>query len=279
MILLVATGLVFGALFVTAWLPLIPTKPTSIQGRENSTIILKTVNHFFVEQVDIFEDLVTGHHLVNIYRHNSACENLPTESSIHTEHQLKNITNAYMLQGDWLSYHLTLYKSSNVSLGSVMRVYLVQGLVSDFNPHQVHNEDILHCKNIQFDSLPHTYNFSAKEQGYYSLIFLPSPVPEDIEYDISTTLENTGIAVSQLPFQCNVTSDLDCFVNFTFSFDKSCLVGEILNTNSDDRFLNIGLKYYQLFVPQVLSITIIALLFFIVVFIVLFSCVFVNCFN
>ena len=242
-------------MFGTAWIHLLNNEPTLVQGMEGTAIVLETISQFFVHSVNIQEYLITKVHNIEIYQRNGGCDDWPSNSTRRSITNFTNLSNIYLLEGTPFDFHLTLplLKGSTESVS----FFLTSGLqISDFNPHQLHKEDI-HCyKMIQFDGQPYYCSQKITQNGYYNVHFLLPSISLVSNYNLSLTFSNSTILLSEEDYKCDIAEGNDCDLSFTFSGSVNCLVANFLKSNNTDPVLTLRVSTTEFSLAPVLGITV-----------------------
>ena len=260
-----------GIMFGTAWIHFLSREPSLTQGMEGTAVVLGEITQFFVQKVDIYyEYQIAETHTVEVYRYDGSCVDLPVNPSqdVVTLTQLKDVVNIYLLEGTSISYQLSLLPSNSTEK---VGVFLTVGLeTSDFNPHQLHKEDII-CHDVVSYGHPSQCFYQVARSGYYSVHFMLPFNSLSTDYSLSIQFVNSTLRLEKLDHLCTVTEEAACDVSFSFSKSVSCLVGNILETNITNPYLTISMSVDEFWLGPVLGITMSVVVFCPLVFLI-FCC-------
>ena len=256
-------------MFGTVWIHLIRGEPVLTQGLEGTAIVLEEINQFFVHSVNIYEYVIAESHVIEIYQYNGTCTNLPTSPSQPTViTHFTNISNIYLLKDTEFDYNIKLPLLNN-SKG--MEIYVTFGLdILDFNPHELLKENIICQDMMLFDGKLYQCHRKLPKSGYYSVHILLPSMDLPTNYSLSLSFVNSTLDLSEMKFVCILANLRECNVSFTFSSSFVCLVGNVLNTNTTDPFLAVGVSTTAFSLGPVLGITLGILVFILFIFLLVF---------
>lgn len=232
-----------GVLGVEVWKNLfIEEKFDSIVVYDGPAVVVQ-VDTFYDSQLRLIAqpEVPLGDRIVQIYRFNSSCEELPvtfnvvywSKSNISGP---ENYTHHYLLPTSTLNYSISLVDSvsedeSNAAIDNVVKgyIYITRGPeLKDFDSRSCTDSDceIVYNKPFIYKRADSFIVDRSSSPGYYNLHSVY--ISNDYQYSLKLTVNAATVDLGQGQHVCNIT-DIDegggsCSINFQFQIGQVCLV-------------------------------------------------------
>ena len=240
-----------GGLCGAVWRNLFTQKFGNVIIYDKTAVVLTELDQFYYSQLKLLGYFL-GDRVLQIYRFNSSCDELPTNDSIIHWHKSntsedQNYTHQYLLPGSTISYTISLVDNDSVRvvdtapatpLNAELETVKGYGYITrgperqEFDPTNCLNSP--DCKIVYHK--PFTYNhnnsYLVDVRDYYNFHSIHSHVPSvpQYRYTLDLIVKATTADLNQAQHVCNITDvnegEESCNINFQFKFKTSyvCLV-------------------------------------------------------
>lgn len=227
-------------------------KPNTALHRDNTTVILTQVHHFFTKSLTVTQD--TGYpgdtdHEIAVYRVNTKCSDLSAREQMYTVNgndlSAINKTTLYLLAGSSITY--SICGSTNqtrrperlelVLLDDLERAQSLENIANSFYKFAYFSTGRVGEKRC--DKVP----INIDTTGYYTTLFLPPPHPAHFEFNITYNVRT--IDLTQLSIVSNHTLRVDQDSHefpLEFGVKSSCCVATIKKASKAYVHIQLDLK-------------------------------------
>ena len=263
MAILVALAMI-GGLFGAVWRNILITqKFDDVFVYNETTVVITGIDQFYYRQFKLLPKLgyPLGDRVIEIYRFNSSCDQLPTNYNI-THWRTSNVsgsqnyTHLYLLPGSILNYTVSSVDRNFVSLrvaDSVTQldtaventkgyVYITKGPERDeFDSTNCDKKPDCTIELSEKFMYGHDSSYTVESRGYYN--FHTAHVVSEYIYTLNLSINATTVDLMQAQHVCNISDtskkEMSCIVDLEFKIGHVCFVAYTDYEESPYAILNI----------------------------------------